>query len=624
MLRHRDYIKRNSLLLVFLIGLFPLSASGNEQTCDDDEKNILIIHSYHQGLEWTDNISRGILDEFNESPCCNLVFEYMDTKRNHSRTYIQNLLHFLEIKNKESNYSGIIASDNAAYNFLAQHGDELFGETPIVFCGVNKADTSLLQNCKNYFLYHEKADHLANLNLIAQIYPEKDTIVIINDNTLTGKAVKTELEQILTKFRHNQHIRFISSFSINSLQQEIGSLSNHNAIYLLVINRDRNGKFVSYRNGITQIRTATKLPVFGSWDFYLNKGIIGGKIISGYQQGAAAAQKLKQMMSKGYVKPHFNHDTIGNKFYFDYLELKKHNIALRNLPPGSEIINRDMNDYLKLVLLLLILALIVIIILIINLVYKRKRQVVLERKVEEKTKFLRKIISNKDQFLSLMAHDLRTPMGNILTMSQMMIDTVDTPSEAEKSDLSQRIAKLSTKTFNLLEDLIFWGKMRFKNEVQFEIKEFNLQNIISDIHTLLNINPFEIHILNLIKEDFTIKSDEFILKYIIRNLVQNALKYSYRNGKIEIGATVQNSWVKIWVRDWGVGMSEEMKQSILNKKPIQTKGNKGQSSYGLGLTTIIDYLELLGGKLQIESTEGEGSKFTIILDSLKDDNTHIE
>ncbi len=622
--RRRDYIKRFLILIVFLIRLSSLSASGNEQICADGEKNILIIHSYHQGLEWTDNISRGILDEFNDSPRCNLVFEYMDTKRNHSKTYIQNLLHFLEIKNKESKYSGIIASDNAAYIFLAQHGEKLFGETPIVFCGVNKADTNLLHNCQNYFLYHEKADHLANLNMIAQIYPEKDTIVIINDNTLTGTAIKQELEQILPKFRHKQHIRFISSFSIDSLQQEIGSLSDHNAIYLLVINRDRNGKFVSYRNGITQIRSATELPVFGSWDFYLNKGIIGGKIISGYQQGAAAAQKLKQMMSKGYVKPEFNHDTVENKFYFDYLQLKKHNIARSKLPAGSEIINRDMNDYLKLVILLLILALLVIIILIINLVYKRKRQAALEKKVEEKTEFLRKIISNKDQFLSLMAHDLRSPMGNILTMSQMMIDPEDPPSEAEKTDLSNRIAKLSTKTFNLLEDLIFWGKMRFKNEVQFEIKEFNLQNIISDIRTLFNINPYEIQIHNLIKENFTVKSDEFILKYIIRNLVQNALKYSYRNGKIEIGATGQNGWVEIWVKDWGIGMSEEMKQSILNKKPIQTKGNKGQSSYGLGLATIIDYLELLGGNLQIESAEGEGSKFTIKLAAPKDDNTHIE
>ncbi len=576
------------------------------------EKNIIILHSYHQGLEWTDNISEGILDAFKDCPEFNLVFEYMDTKRNSSDSYLLELKSFLEIKKQKTPIAGIIASDNAAYDFLTDYGTPFYKDAPIVFCGVNKADTSRIRPFSNYYLFRETADHLANLNAISQIFPEKDTIVIINDNTLTGQAIRMELEDALSQYHQKQHIKFLSSFTLQELKSEVAKLSDANIIYLLVVNQDKNGKFISYRNGIKQIQSATDLPIFGSWDFYLNKGLFGGKITSGYQQGMLAAQLLKRIIKDSSFNPEKKVYDVENKFIFDNLELIKHKKTKEDLPQNCEIINKKSNNTLKYLLVLLAGAFLLIIVLIVRLLIRRKRQHQLKIIVDEKTEELKNIIQKKDEFFSILAHDLRSPLGALMNMSKLLLEE-EASTQKEQKSIQQRIERLSTKTFCLLEDLIFWGKMQFKNGPEPDIRTFRLAPLIQELTSLYNLNRSNITIKNEIKKDQLIDSDEFILKYIMRNLAQNAIKYSHKNGKIIIGAKNDSISCTIWVQDFGIGMSQKTINSIKSGHPLQTKGNTGQSSYGLGLKTVISYLKLLKGELHIESEEGLGSTFSITL-----------
>ena len=119
--------------------------------------------------------------------------------------------------------------------------------------------------------------------------------------------------------------------------------------------------------------------------------------------------------------------------------------------------------------------------------------------------------------------------------------------------------------------------------------------------------------MNFVDESYNLIADAFVLKFILRNLISNALKFSDATSPITIDADIIDNYYRFWVKDEGKGMTEEVVKSIVNQKPIQTMGNKGQQSFGIGLNAVNDYLKLCGGTMTIESHIGEGACFFIYI-----------
>ena len=326
---------KNLFIILILISVFFLITAEVSA-----EKDILVLHSYHQGLEWTDQISEGIRSVFPYKDEVKIYYEYLDTKRNYSKKYYDKLISLYREKARIIDFDAIIVSDNAAFNFILEYGEELYPKTPVVFCGVNNLNQERLNNHGDICGIVEKAEHRQTLNLILKLHPNLNKLIIINDQTLTGRNIKEELKVILKEYQKKLDYEIWDTFTIEELQQRLIEMDRNNVIYLLVLNRDKNGNFISYNQGIDKIKEVSKNPIYGAWDFYLGKGIVGGRLISAQAQGREAALMAKEIINGQNDFCAKIVQNTANNYLFDYLELQKYDISQAELPAEGRIVNQ--------------------------------------------------------------------------------------------------------------------------------------------------------------------------------------------------------------------------------------------------------------------------------------------
>jgi diguanylate cyclase (GGDEF)-like protein len=420
------------LILVALLFLTPVGVMA--------KKDILVLHSYHQGLEWTDQISEGIRSVFPYNDQVKIYYEYLDTKRNYSQKYYEKLISLYREKARIINFDAIIVSDNAAFDFILNYRSELYPQTPIIFCGVNNLNEELLEDQRDICGIAERAEHRKTFNLILKLHPDLNKLIIINDQTLTGKNIKQELKFILKEYENRLDYEIWDSFSIPELQSRLIKMDKDNVIYLLVLNRDKNGNFISYNQGIDIIREVSENPIYGAWDFYLGKGIVGGKLISAQEQGRQAAQMAKEIINgQNDLFGHIIQNTA-NHYFFDYQELEEFNISRDELPAESEIVNQPEpfleRNYKYLFWGLIILSAVILILLIIfYFKHKEKKKIEklnreLEDKVEARTKELKKMVItdeltglfNRRRILELLEIELEKSRRYKRDLSLLMMD----------------------------------------------------------------------------------------------------------------------------------------------------------------------------------------------------------
>jgi diguanylate cyclase (GGDEF)-like protein len=329
------------------IGTLILAFSFTHQDCHAQwKKRVLVLHSYHQGLEWTDNISRGIQSAFSPyQKQYEIHYEYLDTKRNTGQAYTKQMVNFISAQNRQIKYEVVIVSDNNALKLVNEGSIQFSGDPQIVFCGINNYHKSLTNNLNNITGVAENTDHRATIELIRKLHPDRDRVVVIVDRTPTGEAIRNELIGIENNYKGELEFIFLRDFLLEEIPDKLSELDENTLIYLTTFNRDRNNNFISYAEGIEMITRSTRLPIYGSWDFYLGKGIVGGHITSGYRQGQEAG-KLAINILMGQQADNLKVITSSpNQYMFDYKYIKQHGIDRSSLPNGSQIINTPPAPY---------------------------------------------------------------------------------------------------------------------------------------------------------------------------------------------------------------------------------------------------------------------------------------
>lgn len=240
-----------------------------------------------------------------------------------------------------------------------------------------------------------------------------------------------------------------------------------------------------------------------------------------------------------------------------------------------------------------------------------------EHSLAESGKKLLELNAMKDNIFSIIGHDLRTPIINIIGFSELLIEN----NELEKNEKFLKIILSSAnKSLLLLSDLLEWSKSQ-SNQIQIYKESINLSKIISSTFDLSSDNIIEKEIkYNIIcSEDLFVKTDKYILSTVIRNLLSNAVKFSNIGGSIniicsEIDINEGEKGVEIIVEDRGVGISLENLNTLFKfDKTITTKGTYGEVGTGLGLVLCKTFVDKIGGEIKVESEVGKGSKFIVTL-----------
>jgi len=227
---------------------------------------------------------------------------------------------------------------------------------------------------------------------------------------------------------------------------------------------------------------------------------------------------------------------------------------------------------------------------------------------------LEELNASKNQFFSILAHDLRGPFNGSLQLIKLIIDNKDL---FEKDDILEIIEKIYTsqsKQVNLVESLLDWSRIQ-SGSMEFNPEKLDVKEIIDDLKSIYsqNLNHKNIDLEININEDSVI-ADKFMLTTTIRNLLNNAIKFTPENGRISINVDSDNDNYLFLVEDSGIGISEEDIIKIFRIDVHNTKiGNSEEKGAGLGLKLCKDFVEKHNGKLWIESKLNIGSSFNFTI-----------
>ena len=341
-----------------------------------ETKKILVLHSYHQGLEWTDNITAGI-HSILDSMDIDVYYEYLDTKRNTGEHYSKKLIELFQSKLQNTSFDLVITTDNNALEFVKIHGSDLYPKAPVVFCGINNFNESLIAGIDQVTGIVEIVDIKATIELMLLVHPKTQKIIVALDQTTTGRAIKPNFQDAALDFKNRVEFKYYSDFILDEIEADLNAIGEESLIYLLTFNRDKNNAFISYRDAIDLLNRAAQVPIYGSWDFYMGKGIVGGVITSGFSQGEQAATLALKILSGVHANKIPIIKEISNKTVFDFNVMTKFGIKKSQLPPNSLIINDPLGlfEKMRLIPLWIFISVAAIILFIqLRLIVQRRKQ----------------------------------------------------------------------------------------------------------------------------------------------------------------------------------------------------------------------------------------------------------
>ena len=239
----------------------------------------------------------------------------------------------------------------------------------------------------------------------------------------------------------------------------------------------------------------------------------------------------------------------------------------------------------------------------------------LELKVELRNSKLLEIISTNGKFLSIIAHDLRSPFSSIIGILELLKLSLKEFNKDEIEEYINLVYNSANNTLVLLDNLLQWAIAQ-NIEKTFKPVKINLYELLIDeIESLKTLaQQKQISMIEAIEPELNVTADLQMIKTILRNLICNAIKYTNRYGKIIISASGNKQFVEVAVKDNGIGISAEDKIKMFKVEELHsTPGTHNEKGTGLGLLLCKEFVELHGGTLLLESEAGNGSRFAFTL-----------
>lgn len=218
----------------------------------------------------------------------------------------------------------------------------------------------------------------------------------------------------------------------------------------------------------------------------------------------------------------------------------------------------------------------------------------------------------REKLLSIIAHDLRSPINNVIAIVDLF--ETGTLSDSEKNELLKTLKKHTLLTLDTLDTILKWGLTQLRG-ISVNKISLNIKNVIEKNLELLTLsaNQKSIKLINNSKYSNDIIFDEDHINFIIRNLISNAIKFSRNDSEIVIDSEKIDNYLRVSVKDSGVGMDQKIINSLFSNNQIVKYGTENEKGSGLGLLLCKEFIEANDGKIEVESELNVGSTFYIYI-----------
>ncbi len=308
------------------------------------------------------------------------------------------------------------------------------------------------------------------------------------------------------------------------------------------------------------------------------------------------------------------------------LSLLKRDNRIRNLTYKKNLFYKNISS-----LLLIFFALIFFILFSIFLINKRSHRELLEtnrkleavhKKLEQKQQQQQQENQIRNKLFMILAHDLINPFNALLGFAELLSEEIHNFERKDIKRHSEFIFQAAKQLHFLLENLLHWARIQ-TGRIQFQPAYLDLNKTIRDVTEVYRYSAEKKKITLMVNttNELIVYADESLISVVLRNLIHNAIKYTDELGVVTIEASRREDHVEVSVTDTGCGIPEEDKKKLFNLEHHFTrKGTSGEEGTGLGLIICKEFLAFHSSSLTIESTPGEGSRFSFTL-PVKDKNT---
>ena len=603
----------NAYLEMFADGA--MAQIHNSKNPPDDKQIILHINSYNEQIEWERRQMDSIRGYLESDTPIGYRSIYLNSNELHSQASYNSIVSDLIRTDYVARYPDlIITSGNEALEFVLNNYYLLFPHIPVLFYGVHGFDNSMLHGLEDYVTgVSEKVSFMETAAEMLRMFPKTGRIYILNDHFISrSQETRKEILESAGKNSLPVEIVFSENKPFDEVLSDIRDFGPDTLVLIGSYLSDINGSFYSETDVQRMVAEAAANPVFCLTDSYTGHGVLGG-LVSGTEAYNSAVSTMASELLKGTPPPAIPIITDPeslSRWLFDYERAKFFNIDVGALPAGHIIINRTLPVWesnpqeFRLMLAVAVLLLLIIIGLITFLRMLARKQAVAEA-----------ASLAKSAFLANMSHEIRTPMNAIIGMTTIGMSATD----AVRKDYSfSKIEDASKHLLGVITDVLDMSKIE-AGKLELSPGEFSFESMLRRVAGVINfrvderMQVFDVHIDSDIPKNLI--GDDQRLSQVITNLLNNAVKFTPEHGAISLETRLAGEengvcTIEFRVTDTGIGISTEQQSRLFRSfQQAESSTTRKFGGTGLGLAISKSIVEMMGGRIWIESELGKGAMF---------------